>query len=103
MSYLHRMYGGKTTPSPESNKNSNRVLGGLRGKGADHYSILGEDGVERSVPTQKYVQGLEQKIREQDTRISVLEKRLRSLSNEQRNSNSSQRVAIQAFKRTDDL
>lgn len=103
MSYLHRMYGGKTTPSPESNKNSNRVLGGLRGHGADHYSILGEDGVERSVPTQKYVQGLEQKIREQDTRISVLEKRLRSLSNEQRNSNSSQRVAIQAFKRTDDL
>jgi len=103
MSYLHRMYGGKTTPSPESNKNSNRVLGGLRGQGADHYSILGEDGVERSVPTQKYVQGLEQKIREQDTRISVLEKRLRSLSNEQRNSNSSQRVAIQAFKRTDDL
>ena len=100
MSYLHRMYGGKTTPSPESNKNSNRVLGGLRGQGADHYSILGEDGVERSVPTQKYVQGLEQKIREQDTRISVLEKRLRSLSNEQRNSNSSQRVAIQAFKRT---
>lgn len=97
------MYGGKTTPSPESNKNSNRVLGGLRGQGADHYSILGEDGVERSVPTQKYVQGLEQKIREQDTRISVLEKRLRSLSNEQRNSNSSQRVAIQAFKRTDDL
>ena len=103
MSYLHRMYGGKTTPSPESNKNANRVLGGLRGQGADHYSILGEDGVERSVPTQKYVQGLEQKIREQDTRISVLEKRLRSLSNEQRNSNSSQRVAIQAFKRTDDL
>lgn len=103
MSYLNRMYGGRTTPSPESNKNSNRVLGGLRGQGADHYSILGEDGVERTVPTQKYVQGLEQKLREQDTRMSVIEKRLRSLSNEQRNTAISQRVAIQSSRRTDDL
>jgi hypothetical protein len=103
MSYLNRMYGGKPTPPPESTKNSNRVLGGLRGQGADHYSILGEDGVERSVPTQKYVQSLEQKIREQDTRMSVIEKRLRSLSNEQRNIAIGQRVAIQASRRTDDL
>lgn len=83
MSYLNRMYGG-TRAAPESSKNTNRVLGGLRGQGADHYSILGEDGVERSVPTQKYVQSLEQKVRDQDARMSVLEKKVRNLSTDQR-------------------
>jgi hypothetical protein len=83
MSYLNRMYGG-TRSAPESNKNTNRVLGGLRGQGADHYSILGEDGVERNVPTQKYVQSLEQKLRDQDARMSVLEKKIRNMSTDQR-------------------
>jgi hypothetical protein len=83
MSYLNRMYGG-TRAAPESNKNTNRVLGGLRGQGADHYSILGEDGVERNVPTQKYVQSLEQKLRDQDARMSVLEKKIRNMSTDQR-------------------
>jgi hypothetical protein len=103
MSYLHNMYGRKIQPATTQDKNANRVLGGLRGQGADHYSILGEDGVERNVPTQKYVQSLEQKIREQDTRMSVLEKRMRSLSNEQRNTAISQRLAFQSSKRADDL
>jgi hypothetical protein len=89
MSYLNRMYGG-ARPAPESNKNTNRVLGGLRGQGADHYSILGEDGVERSVPTQKYVQSLEQKVREQDIRLATLERKMRLESNERKS-------AIQAF------
>lgn len=83
MSYLHRMYGG-ARPQPELTKNTNRVLGGLRGQGADHYSILGEDGVERTVPTQKYVQGLEQKIRDQDTRLAALERKIRIESNERK-------------------
>jgi hypothetical protein len=83
MSYLNRMYGGARS-APESNKNTNRVLGGLRGQGADHYSILGEDGVERNVPTQKYVQSLEQKLRDQDARMSVLEKKIRNMSTDQR-------------------
>jgi hypothetical protein len=82
MSYLNRMYGGNR-PSQET-KNTNRVLGGLRGQGADHYSILGEDGVERNVPTQKYVQSLEQKLRDQDARMSVLEKKIRNMSTDQR-------------------
>jgi len=82
MSYLNRMYGGGR---PETQtKNTNRVLGGLRGQGADHYSILGEDGVERNVPTQKYVQSLEQKLRDQDARMSVLEKKIRNMSTDQR-------------------
>jgi hypothetical protein len=93
MSYLNRMYGGNR-PSQET-KNTNRVLGGLRGQGADHYSILGEDGVERSVPTQKYVQSLEQKVREQDARLATLERKLRIESNERK-------TAIQAFNRRSD-
>jgi hypothetical protein len=82
MSYLNRMYGG-SRPETQT-KNTNRVLGGLRGQGADHYSILGEDGVERNVPTQKYVQSLEQKLRDQDARMSVLEKKIRNMSTDQR-------------------
>ncbi len=88
MSYLNRMYGGGR---PESySKNTNRVLGGLRGQGADHYSILGEDGVERTVPTQKYVQSLEQKVREQDQRLAALERKIRIESNDRK-------AAVQAF------
>lgn len=89
MSYLSRMYSSKPS-TPQETKNTNRVLGGLRGQGADHYSILGEDGVERSVPTQKYVQSLEQKLREQDQRLATLERKLRIESNERK-------LAIQAF------
>jgi hypothetical protein len=83
------MYSSKPS-TPQETKNTNRVLGGLRGQGADHYSILGEDGVERSVPTQKYVQSLEQKLREQDQRLATLERKLRIESNERK-------LAIQAF------
>jgi hypothetical protein len=53
MSYLNRMYGGNR-PSQET-KNTNRVLGGLRGQGADHYSILGEDGVDQQSPERSLV------------------------------------------------
>jgi hypothetical protein len=94
MNYLSRMYSRSNEPAP-SQKNANRVLGGLRGQGVDHYSVLGEDGVERSVPTQKYVQGLEQKVREQDSRLSVLEKRIRSVSNDQK----ATATAVQSIKR----
>jgi hypothetical protein len=94
MSYISRMYGG-TRSAPELNKNTNRVLGGLRGQGADHYSILGEDGVERNVPTQKYVQSLEQKIREQDQRLAALERKIRIESNDRK-------LAVQTFNRRSD-
>jgi hypothetical protein len=96
MNYLNKMYSRSNTPAPAtSQKNPNRVLGGLRGQGVDHYSVLGEDGVERNVPTQKYVQGLEQKVRDQETRLSVLEKRVRSVTNDQR----STATAVQAIRR----
>lgn len=91
MNYLSQMYGAKSA-APRHEKNTNRVLGGLRGQGADHYSMLGEDGVERSVPTHKYVQGLEQKLREQDVKLQALERRLKIESNERK-------AAMQALSR----
>ncbi len=104
MSIISRMYGGKPTQQiTDVTKNPNRVAGGLRGQGADHYTILGEDGMERTVPTHKYVQALEDKLKSQDARLAMLEKRLRNLSNEQRISIASQRMANQPFRRTDDL
>lgn len=90
MSYLNKMYGSQKNLDNTYQKNTNRVLGGLRGQGADHYSMLGEDGIERSVPTQKYVQSLEQKIREQDLRISILEKKIKSSLN-------SSKFSVQTF------
>jgi len=80
MNYLEKMYGSKTPQGVVKDKNPNRVLGGLRGQGSDHYSVLGEDGMERQVPTRAYVQGLEEKLRAQDLRIEMLEKKVRKLS-----------------------
>ena len=80
MNYLEKMYGSKTPKGVVKDKNPNRVLGGLRGQGSDHYSVLGEDGMEREVPTRAYVQGLEEKLRAQDLRIEMLEKKVRKLS-----------------------
>lgn len=106
MSYLNRMYGSgqpPKQPAANSDKNPNRVAGGLRGQGADHYSILGEDGTEREVPTRKYVQALEQKVRGQDARLSILEKKLRSINNDQRVLANHQRMVNNSFKGTDNI
>ena len=76
--FLSSMYARKQAKRPAvQEKNPNRVLGGLKGQGVDHYSVLGEDGNERQVPTRAYVQGLEEKIRMMDSRIQMLEKQAR--------------------------
>jgi hypothetical protein len=82
MSYLNKMYGKNKSDQTQSssNKNPNRVLGGLRGQGADMMTVLGEDGSEHTIPSQKYVQGLEEKIRNQDARIGTLERKLRRVT-----------------------
>jgi len=83
MTYLNTMY-GRSAPSPkESNKNPNRVAGGIRGQGANTIAMLGEDGVERILPTQKYVQALEEQIRKQQAAINVLERKLTRVSTAQ--------------------
>ena len=73
------MYGRKQPndqPSPTANKNPNRVSGGLKAQGADHFEMLGEDGYVQKIPTQRYVQSLEDQSRKQRAAITVLERKL---------------------------
>lgn len=60
----------------QSNKNPNRVSGGLRAQGVDTLTILGEDGTERHIPSQRYVQSLEEQLKKQRAAITVLERKL---------------------------
>ena len=80
MSYLNRMYNGKKTQSQSSHKNPNRVVGGIKAQGVDTFSIIGEDGAEKKIPTQQYVQGLEEQIRQQRIAMDILERKLARLS-----------------------
>jgi len=83
MSYVKSMY-ARTQVQPKTavhEKNPNRVLGGLKGAGVDHYSMLGEDGDERQVPTRSYVQGLEHKIRKLEERLNEQDKKIRKIQN----------------------
>jgi len=62
---LKRMYNSTsqsaTAVVPE--KNPNRVSGGLKAQGQDCFTMLGEDGFEKEVPTQRYVKSLEEQVR----------------------------------------
>lgn len=84
MSYINKMYGGKaSTSAPDVAKNPNRVMGGLRAQGVDSYKILGEDGMEKEIPTQRYVRSLEEKIQTQRTQLEQLQKQVNRLSRNQ--------------------
>jgi len=78
MSYLNQMYGRKPqsalTQSPD--KNPNRVSGGLKAQGGDHFTMVAENGMEQQIPTQRYVQSLEEQSRKQRAAITVLERKL---------------------------
>ena len=80
MSYLNTMYGNKSASSKPSEKeltkNPNRVAGGLKGQGVDHFTMLGEDGSELQIPSQRYVSSLEEQIRKQRAALTVLERKL---------------------------
>ena len=82
MSYLSSMYARKVHKTQTPDKNPNRVLGGLKRHGADHYSMLGEDGTEKQVPTRAYVQGLEEKLRKLETMVQEQGKKIRKLTND---------------------
>jgi hypothetical protein len=76
MSYLSNMYGRKQTSVEKTNvKNPNRVAGGLRAQGVDTFEMLGEDGSIQKIPTQAYVQSLEEQIRKQRAAIDVLNRK----------------------------
>lgn len=83
MNYLNKMYGRRPIQSTESNKNPNRVMGGLRAQGVDSYRILDEDGIEKEIPTQRYVRSLEDKLRAQSAVIETLQKQINRLSKNQ--------------------
>ena len=76
MSYLNQMYGrNKPQETKESNKNPNRVAGGLRAQGVDTFEMLGEDGSIQRIPTEAYVRSLEEQIRKQRAAMTVLERK----------------------------
>ena len=78
MNYLAKMYSrNKQTPeSSSSDKNPNRVSGGLKAQGGDHFTMIAENGLEQQIPTQRYVQSLEDQSRKQRAAITVLERKL---------------------------
>ena len=78
MNYLNRMYGRNQTPALQSSpdKNPNRVSGGLKAQGSDHFTMIAENGMEQQIPTQRYVQSLEEQSRKQRAAITVLERKL---------------------------
>lgn len=81
--FLATMYARKQAAQKAvQEKNPNRVLGGLKGHGADHYSMLGEDGTERQVPTRAYVQGIEEKLRKLEAMVIEQDKKIKKLSNQ---------------------
>ena len=76
MSYLNQMYRRKASPTQSSSeKNPNRVAGGLRAQGVDTFEMLGEDGSVQKIPTIEYVRSLEEQSRKQRAAITVLERK----------------------------
>jgi len=78
MSYLNQMYGRKQPAQTQSssNKNPNRVTGGLKAQGVDKFVMMSEDGYQQEIPTVEYVRSLEEQSRKQRAAINVLERKL---------------------------
>jgi hypothetical protein len=70
------MYGGKPQQTTTTDKNPNRVTGGLRAQGVDRFTMLGEDGSTKEIPTLEYVRSLEEQSKKQRAAIDVLERKL---------------------------
>lgn len=73
------MYGSKKLPDRtplSSEKNPNRVTGGLKGQGVDRFTMMSEDGTSREIPTIEYVRSLEEQSKKQRAAIDVLERKL---------------------------
>jgi hypothetical protein len=78
MSYLSRMYGRKKPDQTQSSsdKNPNRVTGGLKAQGVDRFTMISEDGTQQEIPTIEYVRSLEEQSKKQRAAINVLERKL---------------------------
>jgi len=75
---LKRMYNStsQSAQPAESEKNPNRVSGGLKAQGQDSFTMLGEDGFEKEVPSQRYVKSLEEQVRKLRADTGLLERKL---------------------------
>ena len=78
MNYLSKMYGRNKPDQTQSssNKNPNRVTGGLRAQGVDTVTMLGEDGSQMEVPSLQYVRSLEEQSKKQRAVLNVLERKV---------------------------
>ena len=78
MSYLNKMYGRKAPSQTQSSsdKNPNRVTGGLKAQGVDKFVMMSEDGSQQEIPTVEYVRSLEEQSRKQRAAITTLERKL---------------------------
>lgn len=80
MSYLNKMYGRQSkNTAPSTDKNPNRVTGGLKAQGVDRFTMLGEDGTQQEVPSLQYVTSLEEQSGKQRAAITTLERKLTRL------------------------
>ena len=80
MKQIQRQYSQRPTQKqPSNNKNPNRVAGGIKGAGADHFISLGEDGTQNKLPSYHYVQALERKIALQQQKINEISKKMSRL------------------------
>jgi len=72
------MYGRNKPAQTQSSsdKNPNRVTGGLKAQGVDRFTMVAEDGSSREIPTVEYVRSLEEQSRKQRAAIDVLERKL---------------------------
>jgi len=78
MNYLSKMY-GKQQPAQtqsSSDKNPNRVTGGLKAQGVDRFTMIAEDGSRQEIPTLEYVRSLEDQSKQQRAAINILERKL---------------------------
>ena len=76
------MYGRNKPDQTQSSsdKNPNRVSGGLKAQGVDKIIMMAEDGSEQTVATHKYVQSLEEQVKKQRAAIQTLERKITRLS-----------------------
>ena len=49
-------------------------MGGIRGSGTETLTVLDEAGVEQTLPSLKYVKGLESKIADLNEKVRMLER-----------------------------
>ena len=81
MNEIQRQFSRVTiSAQPVSNKNPNRVAGGIKGSGTDMVTVVDESGQERHIPTKKYITALEDQIRLERNRISSMETKLNRLA-----------------------